>query len=132
MFPTDPDQVIGKLLIKMDGKEVEGKILPEETAAEKYEDALAGGNSAVMVSENKSDKDVLKINVGNILPSQEVSITLQVIKSLDIEGGAYCMRIPTSYWPRYAPDLAKGGESLGVTSSPDEKATYTIGIDIKT
>jgi hypothetical protein len=75
--------------------------MKKETAQEKYDDALADGNSAVMVQENKADRDVLEINVGNILPGQEATITIQMLQSIEIEGGAYCLRIPLTYFPRY-------------------------------
>jgi hypothetical protein len=75
-------------------------VFEEEKAKEKYQDAIANGDSAVMVSENKQDKDVMKIDIGNILPSEEVIVSIQMIKSIEIEGGAYCVRLPLTYFPR--------------------------------
>ncbi len=46
--------VMGKLLIKVGEADViEGKILKKEAANQKYEDAVAKGNTAVMAKENK-------------------------------------------------------------------------------
>ena len=47
---------------------IEAKVLEQEEAKEKYDDAVAGGHSAVMLEENKVDQDVFKMNIGNILP----------------------------------------------------------------
>ncbi len=45
---------MGKLLIKVGEADViEGKVLKKESAKQKYEDAVAKGNTAVMAKENK-------------------------------------------------------------------------------
>ncbi len=41
------------------------------------------------------------MDVGNILPDQEAIIEITLTTALSIEGGAYCLRIPTSYFPKY-------------------------------
>ena len=43
--------------------------MEKEKAKDKYDDEIARGNAAVLVSENELDKEVLQILVGNILPS---------------------------------------------------------------
>jgi hypothetical protein len=48
---------------------------------------------------------------------------------LSIEGGAYCLRIPTSYFPKYRPDLEKGGESVGMTNVPDYKYKFSVDLN---
>ena len=35
---------------------------------EKYEDAVASGNTAVMAEEKEDEKDVIRLKVGNLLP----------------------------------------------------------------
>jgi len=48
MFPVEKDHALGKLNIQIGDDIIEGKILNKEKAEEKYEDAIAGGNTAVM------------------------------------------------------------------------------------
>ena len=48
MFPVEKDHALGKLNIQIGDDIIEGKILNKEKAEEKYEDAVAGGNTAVM------------------------------------------------------------------------------------
>ena len=45
---------------------VESKVQQKEKAKEKYEDAIAGGNAAVLVEESEKSKDILKMTVGGI------------------------------------------------------------------
>jgi hypothetical protein len=75
-FPTDPDQnaAVSKLIFEMDSKVVEAKVMAKEKAQEKYDDALAAGNAAVMVQEHEKDKDLLKMQIGGIQPGQEVTV----------------------------------------------------------
>lgn len=54
-----------------------------------------------MVQESEKDKDLLKMQIGGIQPMQEVLVTVQLIKRLEIEAGSYTLRIPTSYFIKY-------------------------------
>ena len=50
----------------MGDKIVEGKVSEKQKAQEKYQDALAAGNAAVMVREDERDKDLLRMSIGGI------------------------------------------------------------------
>jgi len=50
-----------------------------------------------MVQEDEADKDLLKMQIGGIQPGQEVIVKVVLVKLLDIEASAYCLRVPTSY-----------------------------------
>lgn len=67
-FPTDPDQhtVVSRVSFELGDKEVEGKVVAKEKAQEKYDDAIAGGNAAIMVKESEVDKDLLEMQIGGI------------------------------------------------------------------
>ena len=67
-FPTDPDIVFSKLKFKIGEKEVIGKVKDKEEAKENYDDAIAGGNAAVIIEEESKDKDLLKMTLGGIQP----------------------------------------------------------------
>lgn len=65
-FPTDPDSVVSRLRIELGEKVVEGRVQEKEKAQERYEDAIAAGDAAVMVQEDEKDKDLLKMSIGGI------------------------------------------------------------------
>lgn len=54
--------------------------MEKEQAQEKYDDAIAGGNSAVLVQEVEKNKDLISMTIGGINPQQEVKVKLQFIK----------------------------------------------------
>ena len=43
--------------------------MAKSIAKEKYEDAISGGHTAVILEESDQDQDMLKIKVGNLLPN---------------------------------------------------------------
>ena len=51
--PTDPESVVSRILIELGDRIVEGWVHEKEKAYEKYDDDLAGGNTAIMVKEDE-------------------------------------------------------------------------------
>eukprot|EP00347_Sterkiella_histriomuscorum_P005979 403354535 len=111
-FPTDPDIIVSKLQIELGDRIVEGKIMEKQQAREKYDDAIAGGNAAVLVQEKEKNKDLLEMTIGGINPDQQVKVTLEFIKQLEIEGGAYCLRMPTSYFIKTYGEVSENGVKI--------------------
>ena len=57
---------MGKLVVKIDDKEIETKIKEKQVALEIYDDSIAGGKASVM-AERGSD-EMMKIKLGNLGP----------------------------------------------------------------
>jgi len=45
-----------------------------QKAEEKYEDAIAGGHSAMMMNADKDKKDMFTLNIGNIMPGEFATV----------------------------------------------------------
>eukprot|EP00347_Sterkiella_histriomuscorum_P014103 403362158 len=120
-FPTDPDIIVSKLQIELGDRIVEGKVMEKQQAREKYDDAIAGGNAAVLVQEKEKNKDLIEMTIGGINPEQKVKVTLEFIKQLEIEGGAYCLRIPTSYFIKTYGEVSELGMRIETPQYPDGK-----------
>jgi len=69
-------------------------------AKQKYEDAIAKGNQAVLLKETKA-KDVLNLSLGNLLPAQAAKITIVMVQSLGIVADTFCFKFPMTFIPRY-------------------------------
>jgi hypothetical protein len=67
-FPKEKDVVISKMLVTVGDKTIEAKIEGEDKANEKYDDAIAGGQTAAMVSDARENVDLHQLDIGNILP----------------------------------------------------------------
>ena len=79
MFPIEKDHSLGKLTIQIGDTIIEGKIMSKVKAEEKYEDAMAGGHTAVMAQESEEQPDMVKVKVGNLLPLQEAIVHFQLL-----------------------------------------------------
>lgn len=62
-------------------KDVYTKIMEKEKAEKKYDDAIAGGSTAVLLKED-TENEFHSLNVGNILPGQIATIKIQVLQPL--------------------------------------------------
>ena len=56
--------------------------MEKEKAQEKYDDAIAEGKAAVLLSESQDNKELHQMDIGNILPGQEACIELHLIQPL--------------------------------------------------
>ncbi len=76
-----------------------GAVEEIERAVEKYEDAIADGDAAFMVEENRPD--VFTVRVGNLKPRQAATIRLTYVCALDRADNAIRVAFPTTIAPRY-------------------------------
>jgi hypothetical protein len=54
-----------------------------------YEDAIAKGNAAAVLKQFEKEKDLLQLDVGNILPDQKVEVKISLLQPNKIFNGAY-------------------------------------------
>ncbi|CDW75216.1 UNKNOWN [Stylonychia lemnae] len=98
--PVEEDYGIGKLIVQIDENIIEGKILEKKKAKERYDDAIAAGHTAALAQEEE-EKEEIKLIIGNLLPGQKVQVHLQLLNTLKMEAGAYCLRVPIHYFPAF-------------------------------
>jgi len=115
--------VVSALRIRVGERVVEGKIHPKEEAKEKYEDAIARGDAASLASYDVSGV-TLEVTVGNIMPGETAEVTLALVCNLTAENGAFCLRIPTSFFPEYTQKCEKKPDA-------DEKLDYVYAFKVE-
>ncbi|CDW74212.1 UNKNOWN [Stylonychia lemnae] len=98
--PVDQEYGVGKLIVQIDEKIIEGKILEKQKAQERYDDAVAAGHTAALAQEEE-DKEEIKLIIGNLLPGQMAIVHLQLLSTLKVEAAAYCLRLPIHYFPAF-------------------------------
>ena len=92
---------MSKLVAKIGDKEVEAKIKEKEKAKEVYDDALAGGNTAVYAEKKSKEADSMKITLGGIPPLAEAQLKMKLILSLKVEHSSFCFKLPPDFYPNY-------------------------------
>ena len=118
-FPVDENTVIGQLIAKMGDEEIMTKIKGSEKAQEIYEDAMAGGRTAVMAQ--RSSKESLRVSLGNLPSQQTATLSFQLISKVPVELGSYCFRLPSDFCPNY--------KKLGAEN--EINYNFAIELDIK-
>ena len=86
-----------------------------------------------MVQEDEVDKDLLKMQIGGIQPGQEVIVKVVLVKLLDIEASAYCLRVPTSYVIKNERESANPATEVPDSISTDPiSGTYNFRVEVHT
>jgi hypothetical protein len=65
-FPKMKDTVVSKMTFKIGDRTIEAMIEDRAKAEEKYDDAIAAGNCAYKMSQDRKDEELYEIEVGNI------------------------------------------------------------------
>ena len=102
---------MGQLTARIGGKEVTAKIKEKEAAREQYEDAMAGGNTAVYAEKKTQKEESMKIVLGGLPSKEEAKLSIQLIYQIGIENSSFFFKLPEDFYPNYskmeAPDSQK-------------------------
>lgn len=60
---------------------------------------MAAGHTAIKAEESQDEKDIVILQIGNLLPGQEAIIRFQLLHVLRVECGAYVLRVPITFFP---------------------------------
>ena len=109
-FPLDKSALVSKLMATIGGKTIEAKVREKEEAKERYDDAIAAGNAAVLAERQSDKKESMTIKLGNLQPQQDAIINLQVITQLKVLNGSYQFELPMAFYPDYSKHGARKGD----------------------
>ena len=101
IFPIDKSTILAKFEASIDGKTIMTNVKEKEQAKEIYDDAVAGGNVAV-IAKRKKKEETLSLKLGNLAPGQEATLKLQIVNSLEIVGSHYMFSLPMAFYPDYS------------------------------
>ena len=80
---------------------IEAAIKEKEEAKEKYDDAIAAGNTAILAQKSEKKQNSITLMLGNLMPGQEAILNLSITEEVEIIGSAYCYNLPGSLFPDY-------------------------------
>lgn len=98
-FPVPLEAVLLGVRVCLNGRELEGQILPRQDAEEEYEDAIASGDKTILLQSAGPGR--FTVNVGHLLPNERAELEYRYALL-----GAWnrdCLRLllPTTLAPRY-------------------------------
>lgn len=107
-FPLPQNAAVDDMTMIVGDRTVRGRILRREEAQAVYEAAKTGGKVASLLDQERPN--IFTQSVANILPGEQVKITISYVETLKYEDGSYEFVFPMVVGPRYVPG--------GPTSSP--------------
>jgi Ca-activated chloride channel homolog len=100
-FPLPQNAAVDDMTMIVGDRTVRGKILRREEAEAVYEAAKSSGQTASLL--NQERPNIFTQSVANILPGEQIKITISYVETLKYEDGAYEFVFPMVVGPRYIP-----------------------------
>jgi Ca-activated chloride channel family protein len=120
IFPLPDRAAVQKFTMTVAGRSVDGVLQERGQARATYDRAIAQGKRASIAEEERSG--VFTIRVGNILPGEMATITLELTAALPVADGEVTYRFPLVVAPRYMPGQELSGASVGDGVAQDTNA----------
>ena len=115
-FPLPQNAAVDDMTMIVGERTVRGKILPREEAQAVYEAAKSSGQVASLLDQERPN--IFTQSVANILPGEQIKITISYVETLNYVNGAYEFVFPMVVGPRYVPG-SPTAESQGNGFAPD-------------
>ncbi len=100
VFPASTNAAVYAMEMKIGDRTIIAKIQEKKKARKNYEKALKQGKRASLLEQKRPN--VFQMNVGNIQPGDEVTVTLKYTELLVPEAGTYSFVYPTVVGPRFS------------------------------
>ena len=98
-FPLSPDAVLLGIEVKINDRVLKGEIKDKIEAEAQYEEAIDGGNRAIMIE--KSSDGVYTVNIANILGKDTISVSIVYTQLLEWRQNQIKWSLPTTIAPKY-------------------------------
>jgi len=131
-FPLPDAAAVDEMTMVIGERVIKGKILRREEAQATYNAAKQEGRIASLL--NQEQANVFTQQVANILPGQNIRITISYVETLQYEDGSYEWSFPMVVAPRYVPAAPADPQTaspISPTNAPVEtRAGHDISIEI--
>jgi Ca-activated chloride channel family protein len=128
-FPLAHDAVLLGLTVELNGKTLEGVAVAKRQAEMDYEEAIADGNSAIMLE--RSGQGLYTTNLGNLMPGESAVIRFRYAQALRYVQGNLRLLVPTVVAPRYGDPVKQGGLPPGVVPQVNALVSYPLSFELE-
>ncbi|QUR66556.1 VIT domain-containing protein [Mycobacterium spongiae] len=111
VFPLPPRAGVTDFVADMAGRRVVGVLKERGQARTDYEQAVADGQRAAIVEEDRSD--VFSVRVGNLGPGEQATVEMRLTGPLEFQDGEATFRFPLVVAPRYTTGSPLLGDQTG-------------------
>jgi Ca-activated chloride channel homolog len=117
-FPLPESAAVDDMTIQIGTRTVRGVIRKREEARAIYEQAKQTGHIAALLDQERPN--IFTQSVANILPGEQITVTISYLQRLEYENGAYQFVFPMVVAPRYIPGDAVGKQADGWAPDTDQ------------
>src|SRR6266481_4418939 len=110
-FPLPQNAAVDDMTMIVGDRTVRGKVLRREEAQAVYEAAKSNGQTASLLDQERPN--IFTQSVANILPGEQIKITISYVETLKYEDGSYEFIFPMVVGPRYVPGSPTGAQGTG-------------------
>jgi Ca-activated chloride channel family protein len=120
IFPLPDRAAVTALAVTIGSRRIAGVLQERQAARGAYDDALAAGQRAALLEEDRPD--VFTTRIGNLAPEEEATVELTLAGPVPCELDEATLRVPLVVAPRYIPGRPLDGESAGQGTAFDTDA----------
>ena len=112
-FPLPPAAAVDDLTMLIGERTIKGKIMRRQEAMTAYNTAKEGGKIASLLEQERSN--VFKQQVANIMPGEQVRVTISYVETLQYENGFYQWSFPLVHQsPAHANNGIRSGHDISI------------------
>ena len=132
LFPISAKAVFDKFEAKIGNRIIYGLIKEKSEARAEYTENLEKGNTVAYAEKIDSVNDIMKVNLGNLLPGETISLSYSYIEELDVFLNTHWqLIIPTALTERFTPANSNFNIPNIQNINPNEKNAYYIDFTIE-
>jgi Ca-activated chloride channel homolog len=118
VFPLPANAAVDDMTIQVGSRTVRGVIRKREEALAIYERAKQTGHVAALLDQERPN--IFTQSVANIMPGEQVMVTISYLQTLEYEDGTYEFVFPMVVGPRYIPGQTTGKQAGGWAPDTDK------------
>ena len=118
VFPLPDRAAVDRMTMKVGDRTVVGKIKRREEARAIYDAARNAGKAASLLDQERPN--IFTQSVANIMPGENIEITISYVETLAYEDGTYSFVYPMVVGPRYIPGNPTGQTGGGWSPDTDK------------
>ncbi|WP_374605603.1 VIT domain-containing protein [Niveibacterium sp.] len=127
-FPLAAEAQLMDLELAIGERRLSGKVLARSEAEAHYEEAIAEGQRAALVTD--AGPDLKQIALGNLQPADAIEVCLRWVEPLRWVGNRLRWRLPTVVAPRYG-NPSEAGFTPWQAPTTSLRARYTLDVQVR-
>lgn len=129
VFPLSTQAAVHKMAMTIGDRTIHARIYEKQEAQQVYQKAVSEGKRAAKLDQERPN--VFQMNVGNIMPGDEISIDLYYTELLSPESATYQFVLPGVVGPRYTGENQSGETTFHNPHTPkDAPDTYHFDLSV--